>query len=193
MNQNNLTSSENEGLTWAKLSRFIALFFQPSRSSTYLFTKQFEEVPIDFLLGDGIKGILLDADGTMGPHHSRVFKPAILDHVQKMLQQGLKVAIYTNAAGGRFESFEKIGVKVVINALPKPDRTGFITAMKNFLDLDDPLKVCMIGDNYITDGGAVDAGMRFIHIQPLPGNEPFIHKSTRYLAYLCARMYRKSP
>ena len=191
MNQNNLTSSENEGLTWAKLSRFIALFFQPSRSSTYLFTKQFEEVPIDFLLGDGIKGILLDADGTMGPHHSRVFEPAILDHVQKMLQQGLKVAIYTNAAGDRFESFEKIGVKVVRNVPPKPDRTGFIKAMKNFLDLDDPLKVCMLGDNYITDGGAVDAGMRFIHIQPVPGNEPLIHASTRYLAFLCARMHRK--
>ena len=190
MNQNNLTSSENEGLTWAKLSRFIALFFLPSRSLTYLSIKRFEELPIDALLNDGIKGILLDADGTLGPHHSRVFEPAILDHVQKMLQQGLKVAIYTNAAGDRFESFEKIGVKVVINVLPKPDSTGFITAMKNFLDLDDPLKVCMLGDNYITDGGAVDAGMRFIHIQPVPGNETFIHVSTRYLAYLCARMHR---
>ena len=192
MNQNNLTSSENEGLTWAKLSRFIALFFQSSRSLTYLSIKRFEAVPIDALLNDGIEGILLDADGTMGPHHSRVFEPAILDHVQKMLQQGLKIAIYTNAAGDRFESFEKIGVKVVRNVPPKPDRTGFIKAMKNFLDLDDPLKVCMLGDNYITDGGAVDAGMRFIHIEPLPGNEPFIHAWTRYLAFLCARMHRKS-
>jgi len=193
MNQNNLTSSENEGLTWAKLSRFIALFFQPSRSSTYLSAKRFEEVPIEILLNDGIKGILLDADGTMGPHHTRVFEPAILDHVQRMLQQGLNVAIYTNAASDRFESFEKIGVKIVNNVPPKPDRTGFIKAMKNFLELGDPLKVCMLGDNYITDGGAVDAGMRFIHIQPVSGNEPFIHALTRYLAYLCARMYKNLP
>ena len=193
MNQNNLTSSENEGLTWAKLSRFIALFFQPSRSSTYLSAKRFEEVPIEILLNDGIKGILLDADGTMGPHHTRVFEPAILDHVHRMLQQGLNVAIYTNAADDRFQSFEKIGVKIVNNVPPKPDRTGFIKAMKNFLELGDPLKVCMLGDNYITDGGAVDAGMRFIHIQPVSGNEPFIHALTRYLAYLCARMYKNLP
>ena len=193
MNQNNLTSSANEGLTWAKLSRFIALFFQPSRSLTYLSIKRFEEVPIDILLNDGIKGILVDADGTMGPHHTKFFEPTILEHVQKMLRQGLKVAIYSNAAGDRFESFEKIGVRIVNNVPPKPDRTGFITAMKSFLDLDDPLKVCMLGDNYITDGGAVDAGMRFIHIQPVPGNEPFIHVLTRYLACLCARMHKKSP
>ena len=110
-----------------------------------------------------------------------------------MLQQGIKIAIYTNAAQDRFESFEKLGVKIVNNVPPKPDCAGFITAMKKFLELDDPLKVCMIGDNYITDGGAIDVGMRFIHIQPVPGNEPFIHALTRYLAYLCVRFHRKAP
>ena len=65
--------------------------------------------------------------------------------------------------------------------------------MKNFLELDDPLKVCMIGDNYITDGGAIDAGIRFIHIKPVPGNEPFIHALTRYFAYLCVRFHKKTP
>ena len=192
MNQNFSTSFKNEEITWAKISRFIALPFQPYRLSTYLSVKKFEEVPIDVLLNDGIKGILLDADGTMGPHHTRVFAPTILDHVQKMLQQGIKIAIYTNAAQDRFESFEKLGVKIVNSVPPKPDRNGFIKAMKHFLELEDPLKVCMIGDNYITDGGAIDAGIRFIHIQPVPGNEPFIHVLTRYLAYLCVRFYSKT-
>ena len=59
----------------------------------------------------------------------------ILDHVQKMLRQGFKIAIYTNAAQNRFESFEKLGVKIVNNVSPKPDHTGFITAMKKFLTL----------------------------------------------------------
>ena len=75
---------------------------------------------------------------------------------------------------------------------PKPDRAGFEIAMKEFLELNDPFKVCMIGDNYITDGGAIDVGMRFIHIQPLTGNEPIIHALARYLAYLCARIYGKA-
>ena len=188
-----ITSSEREGLTWAKVSRFLSLPFQPSRLSTYLAAKRFDEVPLNTLLQDGIKGVLIDADGTIGPHHTRDIDVAILVHIQKMLQQGLQVAIYTNAAEDRFQPLEKLGVKVVRNVPPKPARAGFETAMKEFLGLNDPFKICMIGDNYITDGGAIDVGMRFIYIQPITGNEPFIHALTRYLAYLCARIYGKIP
>ena len=187
-----ITSSEREGLTWAKVSRFLSLPFQPSRLSTYLAAKHFDEVPLNTLLQDGIKGVLIDADGTIGSHHTRDIDPSILAHIKKMLQQGLKVAIYTNAAEDRFQPLEKLGVKVVKNVPPKPDRAGFEIAMKEFLELNDPFKVCMIGDNYITDGGAIDVGMRFIHIQPITGNDPIIHALTRYLAYLCARIYGKA-
>ena len=186
-------SSKREGLTGAKISRFLSLPFQPSRLSTYLSVKRFEEVPLDILSQDGIQGVLLDADGTLGPHHTRSFESSVLDHVQTMMQQGLKVAIYTNAAEDRFQLFEELGVKIVNNVPPKPDRVGFEIAMKEFLGLSDPSKICMIGDNYITDGGAIDAGMRFIHVQPLTGNEPLIHATTRYLAYLCARIHKKTP
>jgi uncharacterized protein len=186
-------SSEREGLTWAKISRFLSLPFQPSRLSTYISVRRFEEVPLDILLQDGIQGVLLDADGTLGPHHTRSFESSVLGHVQAMLQQGLKVAIYTNAAEDRFQIFEELGVKVVNNVPPKPDSAGFEIAMKEFLGLSDPSKICMIGDNYITDGGAIDAGMRFIHVQPVMGDEPLIHAITRYLVYICARIHRKIP
>ena len=187
-----IASSEREGLTWAKVSRFLSLPFRPSRLSTYLAAKRFDEVPLNTLLQDGIKGVLIDADGTIGSHHTRDIDPSILAHIQKMLQQGLKVAIYTNAAEDRFQPLEKLGVKVVKNVPPKLARAGFEIAMKEFLGLNDPFKICMIGDNYITDGGAIDVGMRFIHIQPITGNEPIIHALTRYLAYLCARIYGKA-
>ena len=168
-------------------------FFQPSRLTTYLSAKRFEEIPLSTLLQDGIEGVLIDADGTMGPHHTREFDTSVLEHVQKMLQQGLKVAIYTNAFEDRFQFFEKLGVKIVNNVPPKPDPHGFEVAMKEFLRLQDPSKICMVGDNYITDGGAIDAGMHFIYIQPIKGKESFIHALTRYLAYLCARIYKKIP
>ncbi len=188
---NSTASSEREGLTWAKVSRILSLPFQPSRLSTYISVRKFEEVPLDTLSQDGIQGVLLDADGTLGPHHTRSFESSVLDHVQAMLRQGLKVAIYTNAAEDRFHNFEELGVKIVNNVPPKPDRAGFEIAMKEFLGLSDPSKICMIGDNYITDGGAIDAGMRFIHVQPVRGNEPLIHATTRSLAYLFARIYKK--
>ena len=64
-------------------------------------------------------------------------------------------------------------------------------AMKKYLQLDDPATVCMIGDNYITDGGAIDAGMRFIHVQPVPGPENPLHRATRFIAYRFARLYSR--
>ena len=193
MTSTNYPSNDREGLTSAKFSRFVSLPFQPSRLSTYISVKRFEEVPLDILSQDGIQGILIDADGTLGPHHTLSFESSVLDHVQAMLQQGLKVAIYTNAAEDRFQIFEELGVKVVNNVPPKPDSAGFEIAMKEFLGLSDPSKICMIGDNYITDGGAIDAGMRFIHVQPVMGDEPLIHAITRYLVYICARIHRKIP
>jgi uncharacterized protein len=184
-------SPEREGFTWAKTSRFLALPFSPSRLVTFMQVKRFEDISIEQLLAKGFEGILIDADGTLASHHAREFTPLVIDHVRTMLENGLKVAIYTNAWEDRFQSFQEMGVKVVTNVPAKPDPRGFKIAMTNFLHLEDPAKVCMIGDNYVTDGGAVDAGMQFIHVQPVKGNEPLFHSATRLFAYLCAKMYEQ--
>jgi predicted HAD superfamily phosphohydrolase YqeG len=184
-----LSSAPREGLKWVKIRRFITLPFSPKSLRTYRAVKRFEDVPIDHLISDGIKGVLLDADGTLGPHHTRVFSESVRDHIAKMLASDLRVAIYTNAMEDRFEAFE--GVAIVTDVPPKPDPRGFGIAMKKYLQLDDPATVCMIGDNYITDGGAIDAGMRFIHVQPVPGPENPFHRATRFIAYLFARLYSR--
>ena len=176
-----------EGLKWVKVRRFLTLPFSPKCLKTYMAVDQFEGVPIERLVEDGIKGVLLDADGTLGSHHTRVFSESVRNHVAHMIAAGLRVAIYTNAMEDRFETFE--GVAIVTDVPAKPDPRGFEIAMKQYLQLDDPATVCMIGDNYITDGGAIDAGMRFIHVQPVPGPENFFHRTTRALAYRVARWY----
>ena len=181
------THSSREGLKWVKIKRFLTLPFSSKRLKTYKAVKRFEDVSVEDLVADGIKGALLDADGTLGPHHTRVFSESVRNHVKKMRTAGLRVAIYTNAMEDRFEGFE--GVAIVTNVPPKPDPKGFETAMKQYLQLDDTATVCMIGDNYITDGGAIDAGMRFIHVRPIAGPENPLHRLTRFIAYLWARLY----
>jgi HAD superfamily phosphatase (TIGR01668 family) len=180
-------TSPREGLKWVKIQRFLTLPFSPKSVKTYKAVKRFEDVSVDRLVADGIQGVLLDADGTLGPHHTRVFSESVRNHVTTMIAAGLRVAIYTNAMEDRFEAFE--GVAIVTDVPPKPDPRGFEIAMKQYLQMDDPATVCMIGDNYITDGGAVDAGMRFIHVQPVPGPEKFFHRATRALACRIARWY----
>jgi putative phosphatase len=181
------SNAPREGLKWVKIKRFLILPFSPKSLKTYKAVKRFEDVTIDSLIAYGIKGVLLDADGTLGPHHTRVFSESVRKHVAKMTAAGLRVAIYTNAMEDRFDGFE--GVAIVTDVPPKPDPRGFEIAMKQYLQLDDPATVCMIGDNYITDGGAIDAGMRFIHVRPVPGPENAFHRLTRFIAYLWARLY----
>ncbi len=178
---------QREGLTRAKIFRFLSLPFSPSRLDAFMQVKRFEDIPIERL--QSFEGILLDADGTLASHHAREFSSSVLDHVRTMLNNGFKIAIYTNAQEDRFQQFQKMGVKVVTNVPAKPDPRGFHIAMTDFLQLKYPARVCMIGDNYVTDGGAIDAGMQFIHVQPIKGNEPLLHSVARFLAYLCAKIY----
>jgi len=182
--------SENnfrEGLTGAKISRFLLLPFQPRYLKAYLAVKRFEDISIDRLLNDGVKGVLLDADGTLGPHHTRHYEESVVLHVRQMVEKGLKVAIYTNSSNKLFHQFA--GIEIVREAYPKPDPRGFETAIKGHLRLDDPATVCMVGDNFVTDGGAIIAGLRFIYVQPVKGGENIGHSFTRYLGALCARLY----
>ena len=100
-------SPQREGLTWAKTSRLIALPFCPSRLETFMKVKRFEDISIDQLLAKGVEGILLDADGTLGPHHAREYNLTVIDHVRAMLEKGFKIAIYTNAWEDRFQPFQE--------------------------------------------------------------------------------------
>lgn len=173
--------SDRSGLKWVKLRRFISLMIKPESMNTYLAVSRFEDVPIDRLKSDGILGVLIDADGTLGPDHAREYGDSVVTHVIKMKESGIKVAIYTNAREDRFHQFP--GIPVVSEVPAKPDPKGFLLAMTRFLNLENPSQVCMIGDNYITDGGAVDTGMHFLYVEPIPGPEKFIHKWTRDLAH----------
>lgn len=176
-----------EGLKWSKIRRLLILPFSPRSLETYRAVLRFEEISPEVLAADGIRGVLLDADGTLGPHHTRTFPDSVRNHVARMKDRGLRVAIFTNAMEDRFEGFP--GIPVVTNVPAKPDPAGFSLAMRRDLGLDDPRSVCMIGDNYITDGGAIDAGMRFIHVRPVPGPENPFHRFFRAVACLCARLY----
>lgn len=47
----------------------------------------------------------------------------------------------------------------------------------------------MVGDNILTDGGAIKAGMELILVDPIPGSEGFFHKLTRGYGLAVKRMH----
>ncbi|QPJ65350.1 MAG: HAD family hydrolase [Candidatus Nitrohelix vancouverensis] len=183
----NAVSASREGLTFCKLWRLLSIPFSPRKLSPWFAVDSIAEIDIQRLINDGIQGVLLDADGVLASHRSRVFPEPSLAFVREMMTMGLRVAIYTNADESRFQQFE--GVPVVKNVPAKPDRKGFEIAAREYLNVQDFSRVCMVGDNFVTDGGAVEAGMRFVHVKPIAGCEKPIHRWTRRLAYECARLY----
>ncbi len=176
-----------EGLTFSKVSRFLTLPFFPSKSKPYLAVKKFEDINPESLFKDGVKGLLLDADGTLGTHKTERFPQSSVDHVKLLKASGLRIAIFTNSIESRFQQFE--GIPVVKDVAAKPDKSAFITAAKHFLEINDPQTVCMVGDSFITDGGAVETGMRFIYVDPIPGKENIFHRFTRKIAFWIAKIY----
>jgi predicted HAD superfamily phosphohydrolase YqeG len=179
-----------EGFTFHKFWRFISLPFSPNKVKTWFVVKKFEDISPIRLKNRGIQGILLDADGVLCSNGSREFGSHIKNHVQSLLEHGIKVAIYTNAREDRFDQFK--GVQIVTKVPAKPNPEGFKNSVDQFLGLKDFKTVCMIGDNYITDGGAIELGISFIYVMPLEGNEKLYHRATRYYGYAWARIYSKN-
>lgn len=134
------------------------------------------------LASAGVRGVLVDADATLAPHHERDFSPAVRDWLGSLQGAGLRVAIYSNARDQ--SALKTLGVPVIQPSPPKPDPAGFRGAVLR-LSLR-PSQVVMIGDNLITDGAAIDAGLRFIYCRPIAGKERRAHRWVRRAAHLLA-------
>jgi hypothetical protein len=176
------------GLGLGKIWRLLMLPWRPSLTRTLMVIDRIEDLTPEPLLAAGMRGVLLDADGTLAPHHDRDFNPSVIAAVARLRDAGLEVAIYTNASDA--EVFGALGVPLATGLPAKPSRAGFRAAMA-VLGLSDPAQVAMVGDSYITDGGAVEAGLHFIYCRPIPGHEPLGHKAMRGLSAAIARVWHR--
>ncbi|HUS64790.1 MAG TPA: hypothetical protein VMZ28_09630 [Kofleriaceae bacterium] len=135
-----------------------------------------------------LRALILDVDETMAPHHGRI-SAANKEHIRALVAQGITVGIYSNARDdatpGRAEDFAELRTMGVYIAgehvAAKPNRAGFdeVTrgliahahAQGHTLAADE---VAMVGDNYMTDGGAIQAGLAFVKVRPVKTDErPF--------------------
>lgn len=138
----------------------------------------------------GIEGVLVDVDATLVAHHVRAFPPAVFAVLDRIEAAGLKVAIFSNARD--LDTLRSLGVPVIAGVPRKPALAGFRAAV-SALGLADPARVVMIGDNLLTDGAAVDAGLRFVWCRPIPGREPLGHRWARAAAERLTFGWRVTP
>jgi hypothetical protein len=176
-----------EGISmWKILWHPLQLLTSNAFNRAIVKVSSFEKIDLDLIeeLRGKINGVILDVDETMGPHHGDPF-PQNIEHVRQMIASGRQVVIFSNMKkSDRYAELEAMGVKVITSKYPKPDPRGFIECCQ-VMGLD-PSEVVMIGDNFGTDGGCVNAGIDFIHVDPIKTEES-VWKSVKRLPQTLSR------
>ncbi len=194
----NQKDNNRSGLNLRKIIQLIKLF-HPQNTKTFLRLNEFADLNPDQIAkekGKVIKGIILDIDDCVAKNQAKILKKN-LAHIDLLLSQGIKIVILSNMRKtSRYDILSK-KIKVLTNFEPKPAPQGFINALK---ELNLPKEnVVMVGDNYITDGGAIPLKIDFIKIKPinaLPPNKLHIiayypYKWLRGFYDLLSLMYEK--
>ncbi len=183
-----------EGFTWLKILQLFRLFL-PKNTKTLLILKKFSDFDpkeISKKYGIKIKGIILDVDETISLNRGKIL-PANVAHLEKLLKHRIKIVLMSNMIKtSRYDVLNK-EIKVMTNFVPKPEPGGFKKAIQY---LDVPKKnIVMIGDNYITDGGAIRLGIPFIRVRPIQKKHrtfaETIHNAIRKFFIILAKIYQK--
>ncbi len=178
MNELVIKDKSREGLTGAKFLQPFRLF-HPANTHAIAKVNAFQNISIqkiNELLGLDIQGIILDIDECVAPHHGEIL-PENIAKISEMIKEGIKLVIYSNMeATDRYNplietvrSETGYTIKIMTNIPAKPDPEGF-KACEQELVLP-PEKIAMIGDNLLTDGGAIRVGMHFIKVKPIKSPE----------------------
>lgn len=114
----------------------------------YVFDSIYDITP-ELLQKDGVRGILIDLDGTMASRHDAKPAPTVAPFLKRFLDAGMKVAVLSNNNEDRVRVFcEDLGVPYLHRAF-KPARRGFARGAQA---LGLPLSQCaVIGDQVYTD------------------------------------------
>lgn len=129
-----------------------------------------QHIDIAFLKEKDIKGILLDIDNTL-VDLSKVLSEEIIQWVQNVKNEGIKVCILTNT--NKQDKLTSISSKLGIDYVSfakKPMKSGYLRASKK-LELECK-NIAMIGDQILTDViGANRVGMFSIYVRPIDKKE----------------------
>jgi uncharacterized protein len=154
-----------EWLTPAKIIHFLRVLFSERATHAILSHKQFSDIDFWALWQSGKKGIILDIDECVAPHHGDIL-PENSDIIQTLKTQGWKIVVFSNMKKtDRYIALEELWIPVCTSPYAKPDARWFQDALQ--LLETSTQETVMIGDNFLTDGGAIRAGIDFIKIEPI--------------------------
>lgn len=122
----------------------------------------FEVYTLRCVTGKALLDVLLDVDACIAPPYGPILDKN-LGHIDDLKRTGMRFGVYSNCKGmERLDPLREMGVPIYSGNKAKPAASGFIEVCKS-MDFD-PESTWMVGDNPLTDGGAVGVleGMAFV-------------------------------
>lgn len=162
----NEEDQNREGVNFTKIVQLFRLL-RPRNTKTLARLRKFADLDLEKIqakTGVEIKGIIVDVDDTISYQHGQILDENV-QHIKKLRSHGVKFAVLSNMKKtSRYDAIENDTI-ILTNFPAKPDPRGFEEACEK---LNLPKKnIVMVGDNYVTDGGAIRAGINFIHVKPI--------------------------
>lgn len=152
--------------------------------------KTFDLASAEFLLSQGIRGIILDVDNTLEPYENPTPTESVLAWLRELNESGIKAAIVSNNNAERIDLFNKeIGLPTCSKA-KKPFKKNIIKAMQEIGT--EPEHTILMGDQVFTDVWAAhNAGIRAILVDPINDKRDLFTKLKRLLEKPILRKYRR--
>ena len=152
--------------------------------------KTFDSANVDFLLLQGVQGIILDVDNTLEPYENPSPTESVLAWLRELKESGIKAAIVSNNNAERIDLFNKgLGLPTYSKA-KKPFKKNIIKAMQEIGT--SPENTILMGDQVFTDVWAAhNAGIRAILVDPINDKKDIFTKFKRLLEKPILRKYRR--
>ena len=133
------------------------------------------DITPEFLASKGIKGLILDLDNTLTLHDSNEPQPGVMNWLDTMRENNIKLMIVSNNTPQRVEpTANKFSLSFVANG-KKPLPSGY-TKARQIMNLSKK-QVAAVGDQIFTDmiGGNL-SGMYTILVEPFEDEKKgFLH------------------
>ncbi len=126
-----------------------------------------EDVSVEKLINNNIKGVILDVDNTLIDKTTQVLSDAKIKWVKLVIENNIKVCILSNTLKKEKIQYvsKQLGIPYFMFAT-KPLKRGFKKCIKLF-NLQ-PNQICTIGDQIFTDVlGGNKMGMYTIYVYPI--------------------------
>ena len=153
-----------------------------------LMVDKVQDIDLDVLSEKRIKGLILDIDNTLVPHHMKEADENAVSWLERVKSAGFKVCIVSNASKKRVIKFNENLKLYAIYRAHKPGTSAFRKALR-LMDIKAS-EAAMIGDQIFTDVfGGNRMKMLTILVKPIHHKEVFYIKLKRLPEKLVLSMY----